>query len=60
MYVRSIQNIVLLHIHETNPYLMTPPLPHTHNSDFKETRKTILIILIISSRNIYFFEINTE
>lgn len=25
MYVRSIQNIVLLHIHETNPYLMTPP-----------------------------------
>lgn len=27
MYVRSIQNIVLLHIHETNPYLMTPPFP---------------------------------
>lgn len=31
MYVRSIQNIVLLHIHETNPYLMTPwhppPIP---------------------------------
>lgn len=29
-----------------------PPLPHTHNSDFKETRKTILII---SLWNIFFF-----
>lgn len=57
MYVRSIQNIVLLHIHETHPYLMKKK---PHISDFKETRKTILIILIISSRNIYFFEINTE
>lgn len=57
MYVRSIQNIVLLHIHETRPYLMKK---NPHISDFKETRKTILIILIISSRNIYFFEINTE
>lgn len=55
MYVRRIQNIFLLHIHETNPYLIWPhDPPPPHNSDFKETRQSWLFWLFLQDIFIFF------
>lgn len=52
MYVRSIQNIVLLHIHETNPYLMkkNPTFPILK----KQERQSWLFWLFLQEIFIFF------